>query len=65
MIGDKMALSVPEAAKLLGIGKNLAYEAVQRGEIPSIKVGRRLLVPRAALERMLTEANGRARTDEN
>lgn len=62
---ERFTLSVPEAAKLLGIGKNLAYEAVQRGEIPSIKVGRRLLVPRAALERMLTEANGRARTDEN
>ena len=60
MIGDKMALSVPEAAKLLGIGKNLAYEAVQRGEIPSIKVGSRLLIPRVALERLLAEANGRA-----
>ena len=58
MIGDKMALSVPEAAKLLGIGKNLAYEAVQRGEIPSIKVGSRLLIPRVALERRLAEANG-------
>ena len=59
MIGDKMAFSVPEAAKLLGSGKNLAYEAVQRGEIPSIKVGSRLLIPRVALERLLAEANGR------
>ena len=59
MIGDKMALSVPEAAKLLGIGKNLAYEAVQRGEIPSIKVGSRLLIPRVALERLQAETNGR------
>ena len=62
MIGDKMTLSVPEAAKLLGIGKNLAYLAVQRGEIPSIKVGGRLLIPRVALEQMLAEANGTART---
>ena len=65
MIGDKMALSVPEAAKLLGIGKNLAYEAVQRGEIPSIKVGSRLLIPRVALEQMLAEANGTARTNDD
>ena len=65
MIGDKMALSVPEAAKLLGIGKNLAYEAVQRGEIPSIKVGSRLLIPRVALERLLAEANGRVSSHGN
>ena len=47
--------SVNEAAKLLGIGRNLAYEAIQRGEIPSFKVGRRLLVPRLALEKIMTK----------
>ena len=62
---ERFTLSVPEAAKLLGIGKNLAYEAVQRGEIPSIKVGRRLLIPRVALEQMLAEANGTARTNDD
>ena len=35
MIGEKLTLGVPEAAKRLGIGKNLAYEAIQRGEIPA------------------------------
>jgi excisionase family DNA binding protein len=46
-------LSVPEAARLLGIGRNSAYDAVARGEIPSIRIGKRILVPRKRLESML------------
>lgn len=46
-------LTIPEAAKLLGISRNLAYEiAAQDGElagIPVIRVGRRLLIPQARL----------------
>ena len=61
----KLTLSVIEAARRLGIGKNLAYEAVGRGEIPSIKVGGRILVPVAALDRMLGLVGaGEPRTDE-
>jgi len=52
---DKLTLSVEETAKLLGIGRNLCYDRVKTGEIPVIKIGRRLLVPRAALERLLAE----------
>jgi excisionase family DNA binding protein len=48
--------TVAEAAKQLGIGRNQAYEAVRRGEIPVIKIGKRLLVPTAALKRMLEGA---------
>ena len=47
------AVSVAEAAKLLGIGRNLAYNAIQRGEIPSVRVGGRILVPLEALDQML------------
>ena len=50
---DKLTLSVEEAAKLLGIGRNLCYDKVKTGEIPVIKIGRRLLVPRRALEKLL------------
>jgi len=50
---DKLTLSVEEAAKLLGIGRNLCYDRVKTGEIPVIKIGRRLLVPRSALEKLL------------
>jgi excisionase family DNA binding protein len=43
-----------EAAKLLRIGRNQGYdEAAKSGELPTIKIGKRILVPRAALERML------------
>jgi excisionase family DNA binding protein len=52
---DKLTLSVDETAKLLGIGRNLCYERVKTGDIPAIKIGRRLLVPRRALEKLLEE----------
>lgn len=48
-----LTVTIPEAAKLLGISRNLAYLAAARGEIPTLKVGRRVLVPRAALEQLL------------
>lgn len=43
----------PDAAQALGIGRNSAYEAAKRGEIPVIRCGRRVVVPTAALRRML------------
>jgi len=46
-------LSVPEAARLLGIGRNEAYAAVNAGEIPALRIGRRVLVPKVALKRLL------------
>jgi excisionase family DNA binding protein len=54
-VGDKLTLTVEEAAKLLGIGRNLCYDRVKTGEIPAIKIGRRLLVPRSALEKLLND----------
>ncbi len=51
----RLTLSVKEAARLLGIGRNLAYDRVKTGEIPVIRIGRRLLVPRSALEKLLAE----------
>ena len=46
-------LTIEEAAKLLRIGRNAAYEAAKRGDIPVIKIGKRLLVPRLALNKLL------------
>jgi len=51
---EKLTLTVDEAARCLGIGRNSAYGAIARGEIPAVKVGKRLLVPKAALEKMLS-----------
>lgn len=52
---ERATVTVEEAARLLGIGRNSAFAAVQRGEIPALRIGRRVLVPRAALERLLAE----------
>jgi excisionase family DNA binding protein len=51
---DRQTVTVEETAKRLGIGRNTAYDAVRRGDIPSIRIGRRVVVPVAVLERMLT-----------
>ena len=53
----RLTLTVEEVAATLGISRAFAYEAVRRGEIPSIRIGRRVLVPRAALERLLDGDN--------
>ncbi len=50
-----LTVTTAEAARLLGISRNLAYEAARRGEIPTIRIGRRILVPIAGLERLLSE----------
>ncbi len=41
----RMTISVSETADLLGISRWLAYEQIQRGELPVIRMGRRLRVP--------------------
>ena len=58
-MGQKKVMTVIEAAKELGISKGSAYEAARTGEIPTIRIGRRLIVPRAAFERMLEQAGER------
>ena len=49
----RLTWTIPEAAKLLGISKDSAYEAARRGELPVRLIGRRMLVPRVALLRLL------------
>ena len=50
---DCLTYTVTEAAALLGISRTTAYECVRRGEIPSLTLGRRVVISRVALERML------------
>jgi excisionase family DNA binding protein len=45
--------TIDEAAKELGIGRNQAYAAAKRGEIPTIRIGKRILVLREPLKRLL------------
>lgn len=48
-----LTLSVEEAARLLGISRTLAYDLVRRGELPRLRLGRRVVVPRQALQDMI------------
>ena len=43
----------PETGRLLGLGRLATYQGAARGDIPTIRVGRRILVPKFALQRML------------
>ena len=52
---DKLVYSVTEIAKLLGIGRSKAYELVRSGTIPSLRLGRRIVIPKLALSRFLAE----------
>ena len=49
----KLCYTVPEVAELLGFSRNFGYELVRRGELPFIRFGKRILIPRLALEKML------------
>ena len=51
---EPLALSVKAAAKILGLSRASAYEAVRTGQIPSLRFGKRIVVPRAALNKMLS-----------
>jgi len=50
---DSLVLTPVETARLLRIGRATVYEQIRLGTIPSIRMGRRILVPRAALMRKL------------
>jgi excisionase family DNA binding protein len=50
---NRLCIKVTEAAKMLGISRNFAYELVKQHKLPVVKFGKRLLIPRAALEKML------------
>ena len=55
--GEELVLTPTEAARLLRIGRGTAYEQIRLGTIPSLRMGRRILVPRAALLKMLEMTN--------
>jgi len=52
----RLVVTVTEAAELLGISRGLAYELARAGQLPSLRLGRRLVVPRAALLEWLERA---------
>ncbi len=52
-----LTLTVEEAAHLLGISRGLAYEQVRLGKLPCLRFGRRVVIPRRAVERLLEHGN--------
>ena len=59
---ERLTVDAPVAFKTLGISKNTGYSLIQRGQFPCqvIRAGRRVLIPKIALERLLGEIqNGR------
>lgn len=52
-VSERKTYNIEEAGRLLGVGGNQAYEAARTGQIPTIKIGKRILVPKAAFDRML------------
>ena len=53
----KLTITVPEAARMLGISRGLAYEMARGGTIPVLRFGRRMVVPWVAIERLLQETD--------
>ncbi len=52
-IDKRLCITVPEAAEMLGLSRNFTYDLVKQKKLPVVKFGKRLLIPRAALEKML------------
>jgi excisionase family DNA binding protein len=50
---DRPTLTVEEAGEILGLSRWSAYEAANKGLIPTVRIGRRWIVPRHALEKLL------------
>jgi excisionase family DNA binding protein len=55
---DRLTMTVSEAAAVLGISSALAYELVARGEIPAIRLGRRIVVPTKRLGDLVLRGDG-------
>ena len=54
---EKLTMTVEETALALGLSRNSCYQAVETGSIPSIRIGKRILIPRYALEQLLAGIN--------
>jgi excisionase family DNA binding protein len=50
---ELLVYGVPEAGAKLGLSRNASYQAAARGDIPTIRFGRLLKVPRSAFDRLL------------
>ena len=54
---ERRAFSVSEAAAMLGLHRQTLAAAIRRGELPAVRLGRKVLIPSAAIERFLDEGS--------
>ncbi|MBE3598404.1 MAG: helix-turn-helix domain-containing protein [Limnochordaceae bacterium] len=52
---DREYVMVPEVMQILGLSKNSVYRLLHAGAIPALRVGRKFVIPRLALERLLAD----------
>ena len=52
---EKQTVTIKEAAQQLGVGLHVIYRAVKNGQIHTIRIGNRLLVPKAVMQRLLAD----------
>jgi excisionase family DNA binding protein len=52
-MSTRLTMSIPEAGKALGVSRTTIYKLANSGELPTIKLGKRILVPIAQLDRLL------------
>jgi excisionase family DNA binding protein len=56
---SRLVYEVPEAGKMLGLTRNGSYEAAKRGDIPTIRIGKLLRVPKEAFHKMLEQVGAK------
>ena len=52
----RLVYDVPEAGAMLGLSRNASYAAAKRGDLPTIRLGKLIRVPKAAFDQMLARA---------
>jgi len=52
---DKLLLNVRDVVRVTGLSRNSIYAACARGDLPAVRIGRRVLIPKRALQRFLEE----------
>ena len=61
--GERLVYTIEECGKMLGISRATAYSLAREGRLPVIRISdRRIIVPRAAIEKMLSEAGSKDKT---
>ena len=53
---ERLIVSVNEAAELLGVSDDLIYELTERGDLPCLRLGRRKVIPRRAIDLLIDRA---------